>query len=123
MFTISKNQLKDFEAQSQEQFVLKSLDFLEANFKDWTRGQDEYDLRTFIVETIELGEKIGIRKEVNVQKMMAIRVKHEEVNFDIFLEDEYKKIRTSSDEELKFKLLHRSVITIQEENDNTNLDA
>lgn len=123
MFIIKKEQLKAFEKKSYESFIVKSLEFLETNFESWTRGQDEYDLRIFIEETILLGEKIGVRQEVSVQKLMVIKVKYEEVDLNLFLGEEYVGLRNQTDEEFKIKLIHREVITIHKQNNNTNENA
>lgn len=73
MLVIKQKQLEAFKEASYERFIEKSLIFLDENFSAWARGQREEELRAFIIETIEFGEKIGIFSRNKCSKANGLR--------------------------------------------------
>jgi len=63
-----------------EQFIAKSFFFLEINFPHWIKNKDKMEIRSFIMEIINLGGKYKISKGINLQKLMEYKIKF---NYDI----------------------------------------
>lgn len=70
MFTISKAQMAQFGTHSRDQFVQRTVAFLKENTPQWAKARDDEEIAQHVRETIEWGLKIGIRKEINVQKVL-----------------------------------------------------
>ena len=77
---INASQVKAFSNSKWEEFIQKSFPFLRDNFKEWCMDRKDDELRKFILETVDFGEKYGIGKEINVQKLMHFKI---EFNFDL----------------------------------------
>ncbi len=69
-------QLKHFSRLSRERFIEKSLVFFEQNFPQWRAGKNEDDLRSYVEVAIEFAERHGIKREINVQKLMYLDITH-----------------------------------------------
>lgn len=86
MLVIKGTQIEVFKKASREEFIIKSIDFLNINLPHWVRGQEEKELRIFINEVIDFGEKYHIYKEVSLQKLMYIQIKYDYMGKEPFPE-------------------------------------
>lgn len=62
------------EEQMMRRFVKKCVGFIRCNFDIWSHGKDDDDLTRFIREVIELAHRYNIRKEINIQKLIAYKI-------------------------------------------------
>lgn len=120
MLVIKETQLDAFKIVAREKFIQKSLIFLKENFYSWSREQSEDDLVEFINKMIDFGAKMGIHKEINVQKLMVFHLRHPELNLrEELLKEEYVPIHNFKEEEQKITALHNEIIQLELNNDNS----
>ena len=76
MFVLKEKQIEAFKEIEREKFVYKSNIFLEHNFPDFTAQQGPIKCTKFINDMIDFGEKYHIFKEINVQKLMFLKIEY-----------------------------------------------
>lgn len=72
-----------------EKFVQKSVIFLRENFTDWSADKEQKGIEVFIYEIFEFSEQYEIRKQLNLQKLMYLKI---EFGFEMPLVKEFEDI-------------------------------
>lgn len=92
---LRKEQLAHFSQITTKRFVKKSVEFLSNGFPQWCKGKEEKDVVAYIHEAIAFGARFGIKREINVQKLMALDIGH-----GLFALDQAEISAVLKDEEL-----------------------
>lgn len=73
---LRKEQLAHFGQLTRKRFIQKTLKFLRDNFPEWSKDKSEEVLVTYTHDAIAFGEHYGVKRQVNVQKLMALDIGH-----------------------------------------------
>jgi len=76
MLIISKAQMKVFKDHSTEEFVQRTVVFLRENTPDWAVRRTDEAIAEHVRDLIAWGHEVGIRKEINLQKLMYHVIKY-----------------------------------------------
>ena len=119
---INAEQMEVFEYQSMDLFIKKSIPFLKENAPEFTNEKSDDELEKFIIKTIQFAESHNIKRKVNVQRVMLLKIEHD-FSYNLYCELKYALSGTSFGEGYridKFKILlasknQRAVITLDAE--------
>lgn len=65
-----------FEYQSMSLFIKKSIPFLKENAPEFTKEKTDDELEKFIIKAIQFAESHSIKKEINVQRIMLLKIEN-----------------------------------------------
>lgn len=91
---VRKEQLARFSQGMVDAFIGKTIVFLRSNFPDWAGSKSDTQLGRLVQEMIDLGAAHGIKKEINIQKLLYYKVRFD---FDIPLHKKLFPILTEID--------------------------
>ena len=77
MLTINTAQMEVFEYQSMSLFIKKSIPFLKENAPEFTKEKSDDELEKFIIKAIQFAESHNIKKEMNVRRIMLLKIEHD----------------------------------------------
>jgi len=108
---IRTTQLIKFETKILENFILKCREFLLLNYPDHFAKDEIIKMDNFILKAISFGEMYEIYHEMNIQKLMAIKMEYQILDYDE-LPTLLEEILTypSRDEDTKVNYFHKQII-------------
>jgi hypothetical protein len=71
---IKANQLEQFNQVKFDEFLVQTTAFLKKNFKDWTTGKTDDDIRKQILDMITWAEAYEIDSGLNIQKLLHHKI-------------------------------------------------
>ena len=93
MLVIRKEQMVAMEEAMMSRFVKKCVVFTRSNFDVWSHKKDDVELTSFVREIIELAHRCNIRKEINIQKLLAYKI---EIGYECSLPGNLHRLLTSN---------------------------